>query len=377
MECRNLSRFLSIVFAFIMILTTSAVEARVRFCKPELKYEFQLSDCFKELVIAINGTKTPGPSITAQLGDVLIFELKNSFLTENISIHWHGIQQIGNGKTWIDGRGGVSQCPQGKTFFYRFVVDKPQSYLYYAHYSMRYGSTRLSISEQALVQDDYEMSIILDDWCTTDLASKKSGPFVWVGEPKSLLYHGRARFNCSPTTDDISDICNRTKPEIYSPYLITIIQGKTIRLRISSLTSLSVLNFEIQGHNTTVVEADGHFVEPLTVRNLNIYPDETYSVLVKADQDPSKNYWAASNVIGRELATSTVLAILNYYSNPNHQSPPTTPPADRLWNNFLESSHFGRNSLFLLFTLFYRQVYMQLSIIYRQVDIHFRIIFRN
>ncbi|KAI3945357.1 hypothetical protein MKW92_043358 [Papaver armeniacum] len=370
MECRNPSRILSILLAVMMILTTPAVEARARFYKPELKYD--LPDCFRELVIAING-RVPGPSITAHQGDVLIFELKNSFLTENIYILWHGIQPIGNGNTWIDGRGGVSQCPAGKTFFYRFVVDKPQSYLYSAHY----GSTRLSISEQALMQDDNEMSIILDDWCTsTDLASKKSGPFVWVGEPKSLLYHGRARFNCSPTTNAISDICNRTKPE-YAPYVITIIQGKTIRLRISSLTSLSVLNFEIQGHNMTVVEADGHFVEPFTVRNLNIYPDETYSVLVKADQDPSKNYWAASNVIGRELATSTVLAILNYYSNPNHQSPPTTPPADRLWNNFLESSHFGRNSLFLLFTLFYRQAYMQLSIIYRQVDIHFRIIFRN
>ena len=44
-----------------------------------------------------------------------------------------------------------------------------------------------------------------------------------------------------------------------------------------------------QGHDMTVVEADGHYVEPFVVKNLFIYSGETYSVLIKADQEPSRN----------------------------------------------------------------------------------------
>ena len=47
-------------------------------------------------------------------------------------------------------------------------------------------------------------------------------------------------------------------------------------------------NYVVQGHNMTVVEADGHYVEPFVVQNLFIYSGETYSVIVKADQDPTK-----------------------------------------------------------------------------------------
>jgi FtsP/CotA-like multicopper oxidase with cupredoxin domain len=69
------------------------------------------------------------------------------------------------------------------------------------------------------------------------------------------------------------------------------VPGRTYRLRVGSLTSL---NFEIEGHSMTVVEADGYYVNPVTVTSHFIYSGETYSVLVTADQDPSRTYWAAS-----------------------------------------------------------------------------------
>ncbi|KAF6140878.1 hypothetical protein GIB67_042291 [Kingdonia uniflora] len=63
-----------------------------------------------------------------------------------------------------------------------------------------------------------------------------------------------------------------------------------------------------KGHNMIVVETDGHYVEPFLVKNLNSYSGETYSVLVKADQDPLRNYWAVFNVISQKPATPTSLA---------------------------------------------------------------------
>ncbi|KAF6175965.1 hypothetical protein GIB67_003453 [Kingdonia uniflora] len=80
-----------------------------------------------------------------------------------------------------------------------------------------------------------------------------------------------------------------------------LIQGRG-RFNCSSLTYPSLE----PGHNMIVVEADGYYVEPFVVKNLNIYSGETYSVLVKADQDPLRNYWATSNVISQKLALPLV-----------------------------------------------------------------------
>ncbi|KAK9162926.1 hypothetical protein Syun_003828 [Stephania yunnanensis] len=83
----------------------------------------------------------------------------------------------------------------------------------------------------------------------------------------------------------------------------------------------------------TIVEADGHYVEPLAVKNLNIYSGETYSVLVKTDQDPSKNYWMGLNVVSRKPDTPTGLAIFNYHPNPPQRYLRTPIPTGPLWND--------------------------------------------
>ena len=96
---------------------------------------------------------------------------------------------------------------------------------------------------------------------------------------------------------------------------------------------LNISIIPVQGHNMTVVEADGHYVEPFVVKNLFIYSGETYSVLVKTDQDPSRNYWATTNVVSRNSTTPPGLAIFNYYPNHPRRSPPTFPPSGPLWND--------------------------------------------
>ena len=79
----------------------------------------------------------------------------------------------------------------------------------------------------------------------------------------------------------------------------------------------------------TVMEVDGRNVELFVVQNLFIYSRETYSFQIKADQNPTRNYWATTNIICRS-ATFTAppgLTILNCYPNHPKRSPPTTPPS--------------------------------------------------
>ena len=82
----------------------------------------------------------------------------------------------------------------------------------------------------------------------------------------------------------------------------------------------------------TVVEADGNYVEPFEVQNPFIYQGESYSVLITANQDPSKNYWATVNVVSHKPDTLTGLAI-NYYPNPPEQNPPTVLTTASMWND--------------------------------------------
>ncbi|GLT43988.1 hypothetical protein SLA2020_179080 [Shorea laevis] len=337
----------SAIFAlcfFCAVIYLPAADAIIHLHKWLLNYEYKSPDCVEKLVITING-QSPGPTIRAQQGDTIIVEVTNNLFTEGVSIHWHGIRQ--RGTPWFDGTVGLTQCPilPGSTFKYEFVLDRAGTYLYHSHYGMQrgaglYGSILVSLPDGELepFTYDYDQSILLNDWYHKSTYEQAVGlssiPFGWVGEPQSLLINGKGRFNCSQFTAPSVDIgiCNATNPEC-SPYSLTVFPGKTYRLRISSLTALSSLSFQIEGHNMTVVEADGSYVEPFVVQNLFIYAGETYSVLVKTDQDPSKNYWITTNVVAQSPATPPILAILNYYPNNPTKSPQTVPPSGPAWND--------------------------------------------
>lgn len=99
------------------------------------------------------------------------------------------------------------------------------------------------------------------------------------------------------------------------------------------MKSESINLCRLQGHNMTVVEADGHYVEPFVVQNIFIYSGETYSVLVKADQDPTRNYWITSNVVSRKPNTPPGLGVFIYYPNHPRRSPPTIPPLGPFWDD--------------------------------------------
>jgi hypothetical protein len=60
--------------------------------------------------------------------------------------------------------------------------------------------------------------------------------------------------------------------------------ARRIGQRLVNAGVLSYLNFWIEGHNLTVIEADGRPVEPFEVGNIDVNIAERYSVLVRMDQ---------------------------------------------------------------------------------------------
>ncbi|KAJ0041299.1 hypothetical protein Pint_26656 [Pistacia integerrima] len=303
-----------IFLAFCLVGTCLLAEAKVHNLTWEVSYQYKSLDCYNKLAIAING-ETPGPTIFATEGDTIIVNVKNNLLMENLAIHWHGIRQIGT--PWSDGTDGVSQCGTmpGDTFVYQFVVDKAGTYMYHSQYGMQresglYGLIKVALPFGTIEPFTYysEHGVVLSDWYHSSSYEQATGltsiPYVWVGEPQSLLINGRGKYDCANLS---ASVCNAANPEC-APASFT-------------------------GHNMTVVEADGNYVEPFATENLYIYSGETYSVLVTANQSSSSNYWITTNVVGREPSTPIGQAILNYYPNHNHKPPTTTPPPGPLWND--------------------------------------------
>lgn len=312
---------------------------------------FWSPDCEEKVVIGING-QFPGPTIRARAGDTIHVELKNALHTEGVVIHWHGIRQIGT--PWMDGTAAISQCainPE-ETFTYRFVVDKPGTYFYHGHYGMQraaglYGSLIVDVAEgeEEPFKYDGELNLLLSDWyhesIHTQMVALSSKPFRWIGEPQSLLINGRGQFNCSMAAAHTPGAtqCAAVNRQC-APVILLVQPNKTYRLRVASTTSLASLNLAVGNHKLTVVEADGNYVDPFAVDDIDLYSGDSYSVLLTADQDPSSNYWVSVGVRGRLPKTAPALAVLNYRPNAASKLPALAPPATPAWNDYGHSKAF-------------------------------------
>uniref|UniRef100_A0A0D3GHZ2 L-ascorbate oxidase n=1 Tax=Oryza barthii TaxID=65489 RepID=A0A0D3GHZ2_9ORYZ len=351
----RLSSLLFLVCFFTVAMSQCAAAAKARHFRWEVSNMFWSPDCEEKVVIGING-QFPGPTIRAKAGDTIVVHLKNGLHTEGVVIHWHGIRQIGT--PWADGTASISQCainPE-ETFTYRFVVDKPGTYFYHGHYGMQraaglYGSLIVDVADgdEEPFKYDGEINLLLSDWyhesIYTQMVGLSSNPFRWIGEPQSLLINGRGQFNCSLAAAHTPGAkqcaaAGAAGNRHCAPVILPVLPNKTYRLRVASTTSLASLNLAVGNHKLTVVEADGNYVEPFAVDDIDIYSGDSYSVLLTTDQDTSANYWVSVGVRGRQPRTAPALAVLNYRPNRASRLPAAAPPATPAWDDFARSKAF-------------------------------------
>ncbi|KAK9939404.1 hypothetical protein M0R45_016100 [Rubus argutus] len=353
---------MSVLFTILCMLGSVEGAGRVRHLKWDVEYIFWSPDCQENVVMGING-QFPGPTIRAKAGDTLVVELTNKLHTEGVVIHWHGIRQFGT--PWADGTASISQCAinPGETFYYRFKLDKAGTYFYHGHYGMQrsaglYGSLIVEVAEgeKEPFHYDGEMNLLLSDWWHESVHHQEVGlssnPMRWIGEPQSLLMNGRGQYNCSIAAVHYSNSssmkCSLRGGEQCAPKIFNVLPNKIYRLRIASSTALASLNLAIGNHKMVVVEADGNYVEPFAVDDMDIYSGESYSVLITTNQDPSNNYWVSVGVRGREPNTPQGLTLLNYKPNSPSKLPASSPPVTPRWNDTAHSKSFTTKILALM-----------------------------
>lgn len=105
--------------------------------------------------------------------------------------------------------------------------------------------------------------------------------------------------------------------------VVNVEYGKRYRLRLIGMSCNPSFNFAIDGHNLTVIEADGLLTEPLLVDSLQIFAGQRYSVVLTANK-PVNNYWlrALPSTVNSTFTGGLNSAILRYKGAP--AADPTT-----------------------------------------------------
>ncbi|KIK39571.1 multicopper oxidase [Suillus luteus UH-Slu-Lm8-n1] len=275
-------------------------------------------DGFERSATLVNGI-FPGPLIAAQKANNFAIEVVNKLEDETMfkstSIHWHGIFQ--NGTNYADGVSFVTQCPiaQNHSFLHSFSApNQAGTYWYHSHYSVQYcdglrGALVIYDPDDPLAHmydvDDASTVITLSDWYHVVAPVLRH---IIGTTANSSLINGLGRYAGGPASDLA---------------VINVEQGKRYRMRLVAMSCDPNFQFSIDGHNLTVIEADGQLTEPLVVDELQILAGQRYSVVLVADK-PVDNYWMRSlpSLAGASFVGGTNSAILRYKGA--SQADPTT-----------------------------------------------------
>ncbi|TFY61114.1 hypothetical protein EVJ58_g4703 [Rhodofomes roseus] len=205
--------------------------------------------------------------------------LTNETMDKTTTIHWHGIFQ--RETNWADGPAFVTQCPiaSGDSFLYDFnVPDQAGTFWYHSHLGTQY-------------------------------CDGLRGPFIVYDpeDPHADLYD----------VDDETTII--TLADWYHT-AASLITPPAYRIRLISISCDPYFNFTIDGHNFTIIEADGENTEPLPgIDEIQIFASQRYSFILDANQ-PIDNYWihVLPEIVGNPGAPPTPpgLAILHYLGAP-------------------------------------------------------------
>ncbi|KAF8990705.1 laccase [Cyathus striatus] len=243
-------------------------------------------DGFQRSAIVAQGS-FPAPLMKANKGDRfrvnVVNQLDDPTMLRGTSIHWHGILQ--RGSNWADGAAGITQCPiaPGHSFVYDF---KPQAqsgtFWYHSHFGTQYCDGLRGPMVIYDPNDPYKHMYDVDDETTVitlaDWFHEPAPSISGIPSNDATLINGIGRYPGGPKIDLA---------------VVNVIRGKRYRMRLISIACDPNYMFSIDGHQLTIIEADGENVEPVTVDQIQIFTGQRYSFVLNANQ-PVGNYWIRS-----------------------------------------------------------------------------------
>lgn len=268
--------------------------------------------------VTVNGT-VPGPLLRLREGQDVILRVKNE-MREDTSIHWHGLIL----PAAMDGVPGVSFAgiKPGETFTYRFPVRQNGTYWYHSHSGFQeqlglFGPLIIDPAEPEPFKFDREYVVMLSDWTFENphriLARLKKQSNYYNFQQRTVpglfsdaskqglraaladrLQWGRMRMD--PT--DISDITGHTYTYLVNGrapaanWTAFFKPGERVRLRFINAGAATYFDVRIPGLEMTIVQADGQYVQPVTVEEFRIANAETFDVIVEPKENRAYTLFA-------------------------------------------------------------------------------------
>ncbi|EIW77038.1 Fet3 ferroxidase [Coniophora puteana RWD-64-598 SS2] len=287
-------------------------------------------------VIGVNNTWPPTP-LNVQETDSLVLHVLNS-LDVPTTVHHHG--QYFNSTSWFDGALGVGQCgiPPGQTFDYVVPINssgQTGTYWAHAHATGQYVDglrTPLVLHPtQEHYQYDEEYTIAISDWYHQE-HSVLLAQFVNIANPggaepipdSALMYFAQNTTYLPPIsgthptgpTAGVGFNENATLP---------FEAGKTYRLRVINMSAFVGFYFWIDGHNMTLIEADGTSIQEYPTDQVMLSVAQRYSMLVTARNDTSGSWAIHFNMDTTMLDTVPDDLVYNLTSSISYGNEPSTP----------------------------------------------------
>jgi CopA family copper-resistance protein len=268
--------------------------------------------------VTVNGT-IPGPLLRFREGQDVTLRVNNA-LREDTSIHWHGLILPAD----MDGVPGVSFAgiKPGETFTYRFAVKQNGTYWYHSHSGFQeqlglFGPLIIDPAELEPFSFDREHVVMLSDWTFENphriLARLKKQSNFYNYQQRTVpgffhdaskqgfrtaladrLQWGRMRMDQT----DISDITGHTYTYLVNGrapaanWTGLFKPGERVRLRFINAGAATYFDVRIPGLKMTVVQADGQYVQPVTVEEFRIANAETFDVIVEPKEDRAYTIFA-------------------------------------------------------------------------------------
>ena len=257
--------------------------------------------------LTLNGS-VPAPTLRWREGDTVTARVANA-LTENTSIHWHGILLPAN----QDGVPGLSfnGIGPGETHTYRFDVRQGGTYWYHSHVGFQeqrgiYGALVVDPVDPEPFSYDRDHVVLLSDW--TDESPehiyrklKKQADYYNYRQPTAGDFFrdvgarglggavsertawGQMRMNRT----DLADVTGATYTYLMNGHPPAanwtglFAAGERVRLRFINAGAMTYFDVRIPGLAMRVVAADGQYVHPVTVDEFRIASGETIDVIVE------------------------------------------------------------------------------------------------
>jgi FtsP/CotA-like multicopper oxidase with cupredoxin domain len=266
----------------------------------------------------VNGS-LPGPTLKWREGDTVTIAVTNH-LPDETSIHWHGIRV----PAVMDGVPGLSFAgiAPGKTFVYRFTVPQNGTYWYHSHSGFQeqlglWGALVIEPRDKDPITYDRDYVVLLSDWSDTNPKTlysnlkKQSDYYNFHKRTAGTFLHDVrsqglrstvadrwtwGRMNMTPA--DIADVNSSTYIYLMNGnpaeanWTALFKPGERVRLRLINASAMTLFDVRIPGLPMTVVQADGNYVQPVTVDEIRLGVAETYDVIVQPHEETAYTIFA-------------------------------------------------------------------------------------